>query len=79
MTNAEIDACILRACGMDWTKVAMVFARVDRETGVLEKDWGGRLLTKRLIALLRKGEIISAGNIHRWRWSEVKIWQRELR
>ncbi|MHA7820151.1 MAG: hypothetical protein ACX930_10945 [Erythrobacter sp.] len=73
MKNAEIDKAILESCDLQWRKVAAIASRVDDRTGILNKWWGERLVTKRLRALVRHGHLHAAGNIYNWRASEIRL------
>lgn len=73
MRNAEIDAQILACCGLRWRKVAYVIAKVTQDSGLDEKAWGYDTVAKRLRVLVRKHELHAAGNIWKWRRSEVRL------
>ena len=73
MGNAELDKHILAASGEHWHKVAMVLCRAAETTGLEDKHWGMRRLSKRLNVLIRKGQLLVAGNPYNWRASEVRL------
>jgi hypothetical protein len=71
--NAELDEHLLAACDERWRKVAFVLSTALSTTGLDDKDWGGRALTKRLLVLGRKRQLDLAGNVYNWRASEVRL------
>ncbi|WP_439568838.1 hypothetical protein [Sphingopyxis sp.] len=73
MGNAELDEHLLAACDERWRKVAFVLSTALSTTGLDDKDWGGRALTKRLLVLGRKRQLDLAGNVYNWRASEVRL------
>ena len=70
----RIDEAVLAGAGEQWTKVAMVIART---LDVVAKDLPPGeerfdIIASRIEALVSDGRLLSQGNIHNWRFSEVR-------
>jgi hypothetical protein len=66
----DIDSLILAHTQPQWQKVAMIIAKVGQPTGIEYE-----IIAARINALVADGKPDSAGNIERWRHSEVRLKQ----
>lgn len=75
MNTQQIDSVIFSSVGENWTKVAMVIARVadamsrDLPSG----DKGYEVISRRIEALVHDGRLVAQGNTKNWRFSEVRL------
>jgi len=75
MNSLQIDAIILSTLGRNWTKVAMVIARVVEAIGrdLPSGDEGCEIISRRLDALVHDGRLAAQGDTKNWRFSEVRL------
>jgi hypothetical protein len=75
MEISQIDAAILSAVGEQWTKVAMVIARVaDAMTnGLPTRDEDFEVISRRIEALVQDGRLLMQGDTKNWRFGEVRL------
>jgi Protein of unknown function len=73
ITDSFIDERILFFVGPQWRKVAFVLAKVIHEFKAKKTSISEERLEKRLRVLIRSQQIESAGDISRWRFSEVRL------
>jgi len=74
MNTSEIDAAIFSAVGENWTKIAMVIARV---VGAVGHDLSPEpeiyeIISRRIEALVQDGHLLAQGDTKNWRSSEVR-------
>ena len=74
MINTQIRDAILFAVGEQWTKVAMVIAKVADAVGrdLPSGDEGHHAIAGGIDALVRAGRLMARGNIKNWRFSELR-------
>ena len=73
MTNTEIDEAILACLSARWQKVALVVGAVGQSIASPERDDEFDRVARRIYALARAGRIATAGDIKRWRESEIRL------
>lgn len=73
MTSADIDDAILACLSNKWQKVAMVIGVVGKDIASPERDDEFDRVAKRIYALVRAGRVAAAGDIKRWRESEIRL------
>lgn len=71
----EIDAAIIRSTETRWMKTAMIIARADKVLRAANVDVDFEAIGKRVAALAASGQIEVAGDIMKWRHSEVRLAQ----
>jgi hypothetical protein len=69
LSNDEIDAMLLAQVEDRWLKVARVILNAMEAF----ENWDEDRLTLRMKALVHEGKIESAGDISKWRFSEVRL------
>jgi hypothetical protein len=69
LTDGELDALFLAQANANWQKVAMVIAKAMRSY----EQWSEGRVADRIDALVSAGKLESAGDIRRWRFSEVRL------
>jgi hypothetical protein len=75
-SDSELDALLLAQVEPGWQKVASIIGKMV----IVMKDFKTRddeRLTQRVIALVDAGILEGAGNLRRWRFSEVR-WPTEM-
>jgi hypothetical protein len=74
MATSRIDEVICSCVGTRWTKVAIVIARVSdaMSTELPPGDEGLELIAERIEGLARNGQLLSQGDLKKWRFSEVR-------
>ena len=75
LSDAELDALLLAQVDSYWQKVAAIVAHamVVATAQVGEAAWDDEQITRRLLALVEAGKIESAGDVGKWRFSEVRL------
>lgn len=68
LSDDEIDDLILSAASQTWQKTAMIIAHVFTQTDEEEAR-----IAERIYALVDARKMEAAGNIERWRESEVRL------
>lgn len=70
----EVDAAILSATSTNWSKVAMVIARVSRIPALVwqEEEDEFEVIAGRVQAMVRAGTLVAEGDLSKWRHSEVR-------
>ena len=71
MKDSEIDAAILSSADDRFLKVAWVIIETANRLGV--KSQNTRRIVKRLAVLVEQGRWVAAGDITRWRHSEIRL------
>jgi len=69
LSDDELDARLLSHALPEWQKVAMLVSQTIRDF----ENWDEERLTARIRALVDEGKLEAAGNLHRWRFSEVRL------
>jgi len=69
LSDDELDALLIAQATTNWQKVAMVIGSAMRRYEKWDEDRVGA----RVAALVDAGKLESAGNIHKWRFSEVRL------
>jgi hypothetical protein len=74
MNTSEIDSVILSVVREQWTKVAMVIARVVKAMShdLPHGEKGYEVISQRIEALVRDGRSAAQGDTKKWRFSEVR-------
>ena len=73
MGNAEIDGHILACCDEQWRKVARIVLQASERASLQDKEYGLDIVARRRRVLVMKHRLEAAGNVWRWRRSEVRI------
>jgi hypothetical protein len=74
--DSEIDAAILSVASERWQKVAMVIELVAPPGESNHGDYDQ--VAERILALVEQGQLESAGDVMRWRHSEVRLKKRRF-
>jgi hypothetical protein len=69
LSDEELDARLLSHALTEWIKVAMLVALTMRTF----EAWDDDRLTARICTLVAEGKLEGAGNLRRWRFSEVRL------
>jgi Protein of unknown function len=69
VSDDDIDALLLATATVRWQKVAMVIAKAMSVYDSCDEVRVG----ERIIALVKPGELESAGNVRHWRFSEIRL------
>ena len=73
LSDEQIDELILGVSSVQWRKVAMIIVLVmdtcKRERIAIEDE----AIASRIYALVDKGQLEGAGNLTKWRFSEVRL------
>lgn len=75
-THEKIDALILTAATKDFTKIAVLIAKVYDampDAGITPHVDSGKDIAARLYILVDHGRLDCQGNMRRWRDSEVRL------
>ena len=75
-SDSDIDAAILSVASDKWQKVAMIIAKVAPPRESSDSDYDQ--VAERIIALVDNGQLESAGDVTRWRHSEVRLKKRRF-
>lgn len=70
--NEKIDQAILAAVGRQFLKVARIIAEVGDRFGTRDDEFYERVAI-RIAALVVEKRLQSAGDITRWRYSEIRL------
>ena len=73
MPDADLDALILSVSRTQWQKVAMIITRVIQACERNGVEVGEVAIAKRIPKLVEDGKLQGAGNLGRWRNSEVRL------
>ncbi len=74
MNPAEIDEAILAVVEPSWKKMAMIIVRVsNRLPDLPQEEASYDIIAQRIGVLVDKGRLLAAGDISRWRFSEIKL------
>ena len=68
-SDDELEALLLAQATASWQKIAMIIGRAMIENNI----WDDNRLGDRITALVDAGKLESAGNIRKWRFSEVRL------
>jgi hypothetical protein len=73
-SQAKVDNAILAATSTNWSKVAMVLARVSRSQELTwhEEEDEFEIIAARIQAMVQAGLLVSQGNLAEWRHSEAR-------
>ncbi len=71
ISDDEIDALLLAQVRMEWQKVALIVAKAM----IVHQAWDDDRITQRIIDLVNAGKLESAGDVRKWRFSEVRLRQ----
>ena len=71
LSDDELDELLTAAATARWQKVAMVIAKAVSAYDI----WDEERLTERILALIKLGKLESAGDVNKWRFSEVRVKQ----
>jgi len=80
----DIDQLLLSFCDTEWLKVARIVGKSMRVLDERGIRFSVKAIDARLAALVRNKRLLAAGNIRKWRYSEVRLaaplnkWQRQL-
>jgi hypothetical protein len=69
ISDDDLDALLLAAATVRWQKVAMVIAKAMS----VYDSWDEVRVGERIIALVKAGELESAGDVRHWRFSEIRL------
>ena len=69
LSDDELDALFLAQASTNWQKVAMVVGKALKRYEAWDEDRVGN----RFAALVGAGKLESTGDIHKWRFSEVRL------
>jgi len=69
LSNDDIDSMLLAHVREHWSKTALI---ISEAMGAFD-SWDEDRITQRMKALVEQGKIESAGDIQRWRFSEVRL------
>ena len=69
----KIDGLILSACSKNFLKVARIIGDVCTTLGEIPYDDNGPIIEKRIRALIEQGKLEGAGDLSRWRESEIRL------
>jgi hypothetical protein len=74
MNANELDQLILADVGARWRKVAMVISVLGQDHGIFnaEGEEGLNRIAARIEALVADGQLVSQGDLKKWRHSEVR-------
>lgn len=74
-TASDLEEALLAAINSRWTKVAMVFGRAERASGLTfdEDEDVFEALAERLRELVASGKVLAQGDLNEWRFSEVRL------
>ena len=67
-----LDAVILAASDGEWCKVAVFIAKVMDAAKAQSVQTSGQAVAARIYALVEQGQLLSQGNIRRWRAASVR-------
>ena len=68
-----IDDYILEACTKRFMKVARIIVDVSNKLGQPQHDDNGLVFEKRIRSLIEAGKLECAGDLSRWRFSEIRL------
>ena len=71
ISDNELDALLLAQVRMEWQKVALIVAKAM----IVHQAWDDDRITQRIIDLVNAGKLASAGDVRKWRFSEVRLRQ----
>lgn len=71
--NETIDDYILEACTKRFLKVARIIVDVSKKLGQPPHDENGLVIEKRIRSLIDAGKLEGAGDLSRWRFSEIRL------
>ena len=73
MTPSEIDDAIMASADRRFLKVAMVVVRAADKLGLPDTTDRYETVANRLYQLVAHGRLLAAGDVTRWRHSEVRL------
>jgi hypothetical protein len=73
ITEAELDALILSMMKPHWNKMAMILGRMQEQCKQHEWPLSDEIVAARIQALADADRIEAAGDLRKWRHSEVRL------
>jgi hypothetical protein len=76
ISDSELDSLLLSFCDQHWRKVARIagqtLSALEQRGVELDGSFAGQI-DARMAVLVATGQLEAAGNIKRWRYSEVRL------
>ena len=73
----QLDALILSTANSRWQKVAMIIAKIGHGLEDIKQPVEYERIAERIQALADAGHLESQGDVSRWRYSEVRLPDRQ--
>jgi hypothetical protein len=73
MTPTEIEDAIIASADRRFLKVARVVTTAADKLGLPDSTDGYKIVADRLYVLVEEGRLVAAGDVTRWRHSEVRL------
>lgn len=70
---AEIEEVLIKNSSSQWRKIARVVAETMMELEPKYKDFSDLFYGQMVVNLIKKGKLVSQGDIYQMRFSEVKL------
>ena len=69
LSDHELDALLLAQARTEWQKVALIVGKAMMQ----HEAWDDDRISQRMIDLVDAGKLESAGDVRKWRYSEVRL------